>query len=177
MIKQKINFILLVCIYVSVLIGYFPLKIAKNHSEYDLNSKDYIVCMETRVTGCNWTRIIKSKSENLLDAINNGMIVTEDFNFTDKTPLNSLYDLEMSNNVYVVYGEQFDKPIQDEFYDNIRYTCEQWEIVYPIKRQSIIGCFLPNGYLCIWDVVDKFSGTSWIIFELLYFLFICYIIQ
>lgn len=162
-INNCIRRVLLYIVIISLIIGFWPLKLAKDPQKYIFDSNEYIICTETRVTGCNWSRIIETKENN--------STILEDFNFLGKSPLDSIYNLDISNS-YVVYGEQLEFPIEDVNYENVKYTCNTWEILYPIKRQNILSFLLPKRYLCLWDVIEKFLGWGWIVFILTYWSFI-----
>ncbi len=171
--KENTSLILLsVILAILLLIGYMPLKFAKNINDYSIDSDEYILCKEERVTGYGWVRIAGYEGESLKQAIDNDAWEGEDFNFVDKTPLNSKYKLHLSN-IYVVNGKRLDQPVWDEFEENKIYTCESWEIIYPIHRPySLFEPLLPKGYMCIWDILEKNTGLFWVMIELLYFVMV-----
>ena len=153
-IMKKILKVIIILLAIAIGIGYIPLKFAKNPSDYSLDSDNYIICFETRVTGCDWSKILEFEGDDLISSYKNRQIVAEGFNFYGKSPLNDKFKLDFQN-LYVVYGKHFEKPIEDEFYENISYTCEKWEILYPINRNHIFGIFMPRRYLCIFDLFIK----------------------
>lgn len=170
--KTKENtFLILLSVILAMLllVGYMPLKFAKNINGYTIDSDEYILCSEERVTGYRWVRIAGYEGESLEQAINNNAWEGEFFNFVDKTPLDSKYKSHLSN-IYAVWGRRLDQPIWDEFDENKIYTCESWDIIYPIQRnESLFEVLLPKGYLCIWDIIEKNNGLFWLMVELLYF--------
>lgn len=137
-----------------VAIGYIPVKFAKNIEDFDVNSDEYVICYETAVTGADWYRILeydKAKTGNL--PFEECATDVEEFNFvTKESSLSYRNNLGLSTgNAYIVYGEHLKEPIEDEFYDNVAYTFEAWDIIYPVDRNTIFGSLLPKSYICVFD--------------------------
>lgn len=143
-------------LFIIIVLGFIPLKFAIKSDDINLESTEYIICTQTAVTDCDWERILSYTDRTLAEAVENRNIVTEGMNFIDYSPIDGLFKVEdkyrEGSNIFIVYGKKID--FLPKFYENTLYTCKSWDIVYPIKRYSILGKILPRKYLCFWDLID-----------------------
>ena len=60
------------------------------------------------------------------------------------------YEIEFGGNQFVCYGNYLDEgDFHGEVYKNFEIT--GWDILYPIKRDSLFNFILPNSYICRYD--------------------------
>jgi len=163
--KFKVLLFIFICL---VIVGYSPLKFAKNINKYSVQNNEYIICQETKITAYNWKRITGYYDVNLLTAIKTHNINTEYFNFYNDSIINYPYYIHPKN-IYIVYIDKLDKPFNDEFYENIKYICKDWEIVYPIHRETPFSVFLPQRYLCLIDILENYNTPVVVGIEIIYF--------
>lgn len=145
---QKIGLWSLLIIFITVFVGLCPLKFAKKIENIKYDSEEYIVCKETRITDYFWERVIRySHPINVYD-VELGKMETTCFNFAKNSPLNDGFKIGIDDiysiNLFLVYGNQNSKEL---------YTCDHWEILYPIRRNGVISSLLPKNYLCVFDVI------------------------
>lgn len=101
---------------------------------------DYIICTWTQTTGYNW---VISSSKGLGEEHAFCLI-------SGPTPLdlNLKYDFLISNNKYVFYvsntREYYSSERQE---DVIEYTVSGWDVLYPVRRESMITLLKNPKYI------------------------------
>ena len=119
---------------------FYPIKITVN--ENNLSDKNYILVKSCATTLSNWK------------IINNEQTKSDDDNYVrleGNTPVNLNYNLLSGNNIYVCYGEFLENGnLMGETYK--RFNVVNWDILYPVNRNSVLDFILPDNYICNLDL-------------------------
>ena len=118
----------------------YPIKFTVN--EDTLSNKNYILVASCATTLSNWK------------IINNEQIKSDDdiyVRLEGNAPVNLNYNILSGNNIYVCYGEFLeDGNLMGETYK--RFSVENWDILYPVSRNSVFDFILPDNYICNLDL-------------------------
>lgn len=140
--KFKIEIYILLIVFLGVIIyGMMPVKQAINEDSLE-KSKDFIIVNAQKSTISQWIAIG-----------GNSGYYNEHKNVKLKgtPPSGYTYSVEAGHNTFVCYGHYVE---EKDFYGE-KYTVfnvESWEILYPIKRDSLFSKILPSSFLCNFDI-------------------------
>lgn len=123
-----------------ILAGFIPVKFAVDDADLQSIEKYHIVKW-TQVTGASFI-IIGDENGYYEQGIY--IEVEEDTPFIADD-----YELLSGDNCYIVKGEIIGDANNDDTYI---YEAAEWNIKYPVKRNSIIP-LLPKSYVCLFDLV------------------------
>lgn len=133
-------YILPAIVLLAVLAGFIPMKQAIKRGGLD-KSGNYIIVKVQKATLSEWIAI----------GDNNGNYDTpKNVRLTGNAPFGYNYNVEVGDNTFVCYGKDDGVGfLQDEKYET--FNAERWEILYPVKRNSLFDWILPDSYLCRFD--------------------------
>jgi len=133
--------VLLVVAAAIVAIGFIPVKKAVNEDSLDKND-EYIVVVVQKATISEWRIIGDNNGEHSIQ---------EDVRLLGNAPSGYNYGIEFGFNTFICYGK-YDGTgdLHGERYEI--FVVERWEILYPVKRDSIFAWALPKTYLCRYDL-------------------------
>lgn len=141
-IKLKMSlFTVFIILFVVIGIFYIPVKHAIKVE--DINNKEtYIVVEVQKSTIAPW-RITDSNTSH--------QNYIEDVMLEGNEPRGFNLGVETGENKYICYGEKNNERSlnADEKYQV--FNVESWNIIFPVKRKSILQKILPKGYLCLYD--------------------------
>ena len=106
-------------------------------------SKEYIIAKIQKATVSQWCAV----------GDNNGIYETPDnIRLKGNVPSGYNYAVETGNNVFICYGNFCaTEELHGEKYKV--FNVENWEIAYPVKRNSLFNFLLPKSYLCKYDML------------------------
>ena len=140
---MKRIFILLISLLLILILIYLPLKMAvKDTSLYD----SYILVKIEKSTGIRWI-IIGDESGN-------GSI--QNIELLGNIPAKKLnYNVTSQDNTYLCTGEYVG--ISTDVYGNLisQYNVNEWKIIYPINRNTLLSIIHPIRYLTILDYIGQ----------------------
>lgn len=114
-----------------------------------LHVEDSYVCSYTTATDGNWYASIED-NPHLHKALYINVNVPETSNFL---MLKEIADCRKGipiNNKYVFYGEiEQREAAEDTFFNQLQPS--NWDIVYPVRRDSIRNFIAPRSYLTVYD--------------------------
>lgn len=145
----KLNKILL-CIILGIIlfIFFFPIKMAVNEKDIkSLNNLEYYIIKPTDASGGFWVGYNDIENEIYFINLNGN-------SFEDDLGISILgdYNTVRLKNKFVVYGKKNITIEKSKSYD-INVT--KWDIVAPIKRDSLYGFIASSKYLTLWDFINK----------------------
>lgn len=122
--------------------GFLPVKYAVKRDNLNITG-DYLIVKVQKSTISQWVAIGDSKGiydDNI------------DVRLTGNVPSGYNYDIETGENIFICYGV-FDgsADLHGQKYDI--FNVESWEILYPVKRNSLFDKVLPDSYLCGFDTM------------------------
>jgi hypothetical protein len=143
-----IAIILILFVVIFIISNLIPIKMAVNRDAKFIkksnNFEDAIICKNEQVTGATWAMI---GNKNGLFADNKG----EYIHIEGSTPENALNSsLLKTPNKYIFYGKFTGNRTVDGEKNRV-FLVSAWEIVYPVKRDTIRGFFTSSKYLNIFD--------------------------
>ncbi|MBP3359659.1 MAG: hypothetical protein J6N52_02295 [Clostridia bacterium] len=145
-IGRRILFILLGIFLVCVILDFIPIKFAKNLNRIQFSDRMY-VCEYATATDGNW-EVIATNNPHLVETIYLNVKTDEQFrNLVEMTKCS--LGMPVFNH-YIFYGDVKKKDVGSEHYT---YWLEatDWDVVFPIQRQSIRAFYVPKSYLTIYD--------------------------
>lgn len=145
------NRLLLYCIICGIIllffIFFFPIKFAVSEDELDLiNDPDYYIIEATDATGGFWFGYNKNEKEVYFLNLKGNSFE----NILGCSILGSFNTVRIKNK-FIIYGEKY-KVLEPFSYD---INIVKWDIVAPIKRDSIYGFIANKNYLTLWDYINK----------------------
>lgn len=131
--------VLLYCIYL-----FYPIKYTI--SENDIKNNEYYICKFVDFPGAEY-EIRKSMPTTAFEHLN-----------TDKY-LN-LYWQTSVNNIFVLYGKCINNVSDNGYMEegSCYFELEDFDIIYPFKRNGILSNIIPSNYICRYDLSDKNKG-------------------
>lgn len=136
-------YIILTIILLILGIGFFPVKYAVKREKLDIK-RSFIFIQEQKTTVSPW-KAIGDQATSYFTPLN--------VRINGEEPSNYNYGVEIGHNTFVCYGyysRTGDLGGSDKY---SIYEATGWNIVYPIKRDSIFGSILPKSYLCVFDMI------------------------
>ncbi len=138
----------LLCFVISlaIIMDFIPIKLAKKVDKIKYNNETY-VCKYVTATEGNWLAEMEYNPQ-----IEAALYL----NIMNKSTFDSLKEISNLSlgdqvwNMYVFTGT-VEKRIIDENNSFDYIKLQEWDIVYPIKRQSIRDKYVPKTYLTIYD--------------------------
>lgn len=132
---------LIVTLIINCLVLLKPEKHAIKDKELE-NKGEYFIVKVQRSTAALWSVVGDEKRlyYEPIDAI-----------FVGNYPSGYNYDVEVGDNTFICYGE-FIKESEFGGYRNSIYEIYDWDILYPVKRNSPFNLLLPKSYLCKIDM-------------------------
>lgn len=135
--------VLLVIVLLNVFLyslSFKPIKKAVQTSE--LQEKDYIMVKALQSTAATWSIV----------ADNYGLYeMPMEVTLTGMYP-SVIYDVQTGGNVFICYGEYGEDIFTTAGYWNKNFRVEEWDILYPIKHNSIFSLFLSDKYLYPFEI-------------------------
>lgn len=142
--KRILKILLLVILVIAAIFlctNFYPVKWSVTRQQLD-DRKDYILVEPYLVTVAPW-KIIEDKNGKYDDYCAVRLVGNEPNEF------NSSVDL--GHNIFVCYGKFLeDGNLAGETYKV--FEVENWDILFPIKRNSIFSPFMPKSFLCKADI-------------------------
>ena len=146
--RKRVVIVILICVLALLIaaeavIEFFPsqptLKEAVGRGS--LNGKRYILCERDKVTGFDWHILFDSEGAD------NGKYC----NITNCDPfseLNLTYEFETGHNTFVFYVSERKEYSSEELReDTLDFEASGWDILYPVKREPILGCLKSRKYI------------------------------
>lgn len=131
------------CVFclIATMLNYFPINFAVKEIQDD--GRDYIFVKQTKVTGFSWFKVGEDGEFDEYILLKGNTPPNFDL-------VNRLYDTE---NIFVCWGKYGEKEVVDGEVSAVFYV-DEWEIMYPIKRNSVLPDFLNPQYARnIWDYI------------------------
>lgn len=145
--SKRIYIMYLICIIIFIIYipNLIPIKYAAKEKNLKIE-KNYILCRNQKVTGFNWL---------ILGDINGKYKNPEDIEIIGKTPYETFnYTIDKTENTFVFYGEFIENRIKDgEDKPHKVFQASDWDILYPIKRNSLRQGFVPQKFLSVYDKI------------------------
>ena len=139
MLKKIFKFLCIFIIFIIIYV-YTPIKVGVEYENINFN-ENYIIVTPIAVTVATW-KIIEAKDGDFSE---NPYV-----RLSGNYPKGYNYELECGHNYFVCYGEFTAKGyLYGEEYHN--FTVENWDIITPIKRDTLFGFLYPKNYLCQLD--------------------------
>ena len=114
-------------------------------------NEEYVICRWTQTTGYNW---IISSSKGLGEKHTFCRI-----NGPTPLDLDLKYDFLISSNKYVFYVTDVREYYSDELHEDvIEYTVSGWDILYPVRRESMITFLKTPKYILESDL-NSYTGA------------------
>ena len=143
---KKLCILILVIITILIVLNFVPIKFAVNIKEISHSDNAY-VCSYSTATDGNWCATTFD-NPNLTEDIWINIDTAHDFSCWNE--IVGLSRGEPVLNKYVFYGEIEEHKVYDKIY--FKYLkSSKWDIVYPIRRNSLRALFTPPHYLTIYD--------------------------
>ena len=145
---MKYKYIISLVCLIALLIGFIPVKKAVK-KEYLDKADNYIIVNVQKSTVSQWIAIGNNKGN---------YDVPRDVKLIGNVPDGYNYAVETGHNSFVCYGKFCGA---GDFYGDKYdvFNVDRWEILYPIKRDSLFNGILPNSYLCIFDTIPSHLGA------------------
>lgn len=142
MLKKIFVIVSLVLVLAVSFLFFFPVKRALKRDEL-YSSQNYILVRGQKSTVSQWVAIEKSGIE---------FEEPQNYKLMQNHPEGFNYSVESAENIYVCFGEDDGtETINGDSYN--KYNVKRWEILYPIKRNSIFAKVLPKSYLALIDYI------------------------
>ena len=143
-IKVILPFLVIALCKLTININFKPIKQAIKIHELN-NDISYIVVIPAKVTGADWMIIDSNNCK--FDEEDYIRIVGNEPKFLD-------FSIQYADNKFICYGKYVQEDYEDEtgIYDV--FESSAWDIVYPIKRNSIFSFFMPKSYLTELDITQ-----------------------
>lgn len=124
------------CFLIKIAPIFKPLKYAVEIAKLQSQDKDYIICELVKTTGFKW----RTSDGELISVIG-----------CDPMDMFCSYSIEYGHNKFILYGEFLSDmyEIEGEFFRI--FNCKDWDVVYPINRDSLFNFIMPKNYLCEFD--------------------------
>ncbi len=127
---------------------FFPVKIAVNeHNIKSYDNLEYYIISPTDATGGFWVGYNDKEYEIYFINLKGNSFETD-----LGVSILGNFDTVRLKNKFVVYGEKNIVIEESKSYD-INIT--KWDIVAPIKRDSLYGFVASDKYLTLWDFINK----------------------
>ena len=127
--------VFIVFLIVVICINFIPIDIAVSYPVQ--SDREYILVQQVKTTGIDWYMIEASKQESLKGYVHLNGNAPPSYDMS-----NRLYHPE---NVYVCYG-QFEQDMIVDGEQIMNFNVQDWDFVYPIKRNSLLPGFLNPKY-------------------------------
>lgn len=139
---KYIIYVLLVAISLICLSVFSPIKYAVKQGNLN-KADDYLIVKVQKSTISEWIAIGDNKC--IYDDAKNVRL-------TGNIPSGYDYNIETGGNIFICYGKvEGTSDLHGEKY--YIYNVENWEILYPVKRNSCFEKVLPDSYLCGFDIM------------------------
>ena len=138
--KKIIIFSIVIITIIFILFSFWPLKFARNKIP-EIQAHDCILVQRQYSSEATWSIV-----ENNDDA-NEVQISVQ---LTGNYPTGFNYDVDVGGNTYICYGKFIDKQNIDGYKVEV-FNVTNWDILYPIKRNSPISWLFPKWFLCNMD--------------------------
>ncbi len=131
------------CFFLAIVLvlNYFPVNFAVKEIQND--GRDYILVAQTKTTGFQWCKVEADGTVEDYILLKGNAPPNYDYP-------NRLYDTE---NIFVCWGEYREREVVDGTISEV-FNVDEWDIMYPIKRNSLLPDFLNPEYARnIWDYI------------------------